>query len=93
MQGKAEEDNLQDYNEDPEYANMGNTGKHPSHTPPQTPTGLTSDDSEGEVNDENESDLEKGQEVEMDSSSTQQALVERRQREFDILSTKLEDNG
>jgi hypothetical protein len=91
MQGKVEEDNLEDYNEDPEYANMGNAGQHPSHTPPQTPTILNNSDSE--ESDEDKDDSEEGQEIEMDTQSAQQALVEHRQKQFDILSTKLEENG
>jgi hypothetical protein len=37
--------------------------------------------------------LEDGQEIEMDTQSTQQALVEQKQKEFDILSARLEENG
>ena len=68
--------------------------QHKSNTPPHTPTDLISEDSdEGEESDKDKNDLEEGQEIEMDTSSTQQALIERKQKEFDILSAKLEDNG
>ena len=69
MQNKAD-DELIDYNDLEEEKENG-SGQHASRTPPQTPTGLTSDDSEGEVDDEDESDLEKGQEIEMDTQSSQ----------------------
>ncbi len=91
MQGKVDEDGLEDYNEHPEYAKMGNAGQHISHTPPQTPTILNNSDSE--EGDEDRNDSEEGQEIEVDTQSAQQALVEQRQKQFDILSTKLEENG
>jgi hypothetical protein len=87
MQGKVEEDNLEDYNEDPEYAYMGNAGQHTSYTHPQTPTILNNSDSE--EGDEDRDDSEEGQEIEMDTQSAQQALVEHGQKEFNILSSKL----
>ena len=89
MQNKAD-DELIDYNDLEEEKENG-SGQHTSHSPVQTPPSLKTDDSEGEI--EDESDLGKGQEIEMDSSSPQQALVERRQKEFDILTSKLEENG
>ncbi len=91
MQNKAD-DELIDYNDLEEEKENG-LGQHTSHSPVQTPPSLKTDDSEGEIDDEDESDLEKGQEIEMDSSSTKQALVELRQKEFDILTSKLEENG
>ena len=91
MQNKSEEE-LLDYNDLEEEKENG-SGQHASHTPPQTPTDITSDENEGEEGDEDRNDLEEGQEIEMDTSSTQQALVERKRKEFDILSAKLEDNG
>jgi hypothetical protein len=93
MQGKEQEDDLVDYNEDPDYAGTSSTTQHTSHSPAQTPTSLKSDESEGEEGDEDSNDLEEGQEIEMDSSSTQQSLVKQRQKEFDTLASKLEENG
>ncbi len=38
-------------------------------------------------------DIEEGQEIEMDSTSTEQALVERKRKEFEALTEKLQENG
>ncbi len=97
MQSNTEED-LLDYNELEEYKEKG-SGQHTSHSPVQTPPGLKSDEDSDEVDSDlgkgqdTNMNVEEGQEVEMDSTSTQQALVERRQKEFDILTSKLEENG
>ncbi len=91
MQNKAD-DELIDYKGLEEEKENG-SGQHTSHSLVQTPPSLKTDDSEGEIEDEDESDLGKRQEIEMDSTSTQQALVERRPKEFDILASKLEENG
>ncbi len=69
MQNKEDEE-LIDYNDLEEEKENG-SGQHTSRSPVQTPTSLKSDDSEGEVDDEDESDLEKGQEIEMDTQSSQ----------------------
>jgi hypothetical protein len=68
MQNKSD-DELIDYNELEEERGNG-SGQHTSHSPVQTPPSLKTDDSEGEIEDEDESDLGKGQEIEMDSTST-----------------------
>ncbi len=75
MQNKAD-DELIDYNDLEEEKENG-SGQHTSYSPVQTSPSLKTDNSEGEIDDEDESDPEKGQEIEMDSSSAQQALVER----------------
>ena len=100
------EDDLLDYNDLEEFKDMS-SGQHAndkdsgpretpspapdfnSHSPTQTPPGLKSDEDSDEV----DSDLDKGQDVEMDSTSTEQALVERKQKEFDTLTEKLQENG
>jgi hypothetical protein len=75
MQNKSEEELLDDLEEE----NENDSGQHTSHSPVQTPPSLKSDESGGEDGDEVSNNIiEEGQEIEMDSSSTQQALVERR---------------
>ncbi len=70
-----------------------------SHSPKQTPPSLRSDEDSDEVDSDlgkgqdTNMDIEEGQEIEMDSTSTQQAFVERKQKEFDTLTAKLEENG
>ena len=91
MQNKPEED-LLDYNELEEENEKG-SGQHASHTPPHSPTDLTSEENGGEEGDTDRSNLEEGQDIEMDTSSTQQALIEWRQREFDNLTSMLNENG
>jgi hypothetical protein len=97
MQSNTEED-LLDYNELEKYKEK-NLDQHTSHSPVQTPPGLKSDEDSDEVGSDlgkgqdTNMDVEEGQEIEMDSTSTQQALVERKQKEFDILTSKLEENG
>ncbi len=81
------DDELIDYNE-LEEENVNGSGQHTSRSSVPTPPSLKSDEDSDEV----DSDLEKGQDTNMDSTSTQQALVERRQKEFDILTSKLEEN-
>ncbi len=87
MQDNAD-DELIDYN-DLEEEKVNGLGQHPSRSPVQTRPSLKSDEDSDEV----DSDLEKGQDTNMDSTSTQQALVEHRQKEFDILTSKLVENG
>ncbi len=76
MQGKEEDDDLVDFNDDPEYAGVSDSGQRASRTPPHTPDSLVSDDHEDEEDNEDEDDLEEGQETEMDTQSTNQALIE-----------------
>jgi hypothetical protein len=64
MQNKQEDD-LVDFNEDPEYVGINSSTQHTSHSPAQTPTSLVSDDNEGEEGEEDESGLEEGQETEV----------------------------
>ncbi len=97
MQTKEEED-LLDYNELDEYKDMGSC-QHTSHSPTQTPSSLKSDEDSDEVDSDLEKgqdiniDIEEGQEVEMNNTSAQQALVERKQKEFETLTEKLQENG
>ena len=81
-----------------------NLGQHakvntPSHSPTQTPPSLKSDEDSDEVDSDLEKDqdtkfdLDEGQEIEMDTTSTEQALVERKQKEFKTLTAKLQENG
>ncbi len=60
MQGKEEEDDLEDFNENLEYASLAKLAQHPSHTRVQTPTSLISDESEGEEGDKDRNDLKEG---------------------------------
>ena len=100
------EDDLLDYNELEQeqimslgqHANDNSSGPREtpspapdfnSHSPKQTPPSLKSDEDSDEV----DSDLDNGQDVEMDSTSTEQALVERKRKEFDTLTEKLQENG
>ena len=66
-----------------------NSVQQTSHSPVQTPPGLKSDEDSSEA----DSDLDKGQDVEMDNTSTEQALVERKRKEFDTLTERLQENG
>jgi hypothetical protein len=59
-------DELIDYNDLEEEKENG-SGQHTSRSPVQTPPSLKSDEDSDEV----DSDLEKGQDTEMDSTSTQ----------------------
>jgi hypothetical protein len=97
-----EKDDLLDYNEIEEYNKS--SGQHakvktPSHSPTQTPPSLKSDEDSDEVDSDLEKDqdtkidLEEGQEIEMDTTSSQQALVERKQKEFETLTERLQENG
>ena len=96
MMQKEEDDEITAFDELYGETDAGENGsrQHKSYTPHHTPTDLISEDEdEGDKSDESRNDLEEGQEIEMDSSSTQQALIERKQREFDLLSARLEENG
>jgi hypothetical protein len=88
MLNEAEEGDLHEYTaliNDPQYAGSGNNAQPPSHTPPQTPTNLESE--------EDGSDPEEGHEPEEDTRSAELARIERTQREFEALSSKLSENG
>ncbi len=97
MQNSAN-DELVDYNE-LEEENVNGSGQHTSRSPVQTPLSLKSDEDSDEVDSDigngqdTNMNIEEGQEIEMNSTSTQQALVELKQKEFDILTSKLEENG
>ncbi len=88
-----QEDELLDYNEDPDCAGNNGSGQHMSNTPVQSPMSLVSNENEGEEGGEDRNDLEEGQEPERDTKSAELARIEQRQREFDTLSTRLTENG
>jgi hypothetical protein len=85
-----QEDNLSDYNDDPQYAGSRTNAQPPSHTPVQTPPNLNSK-SEGDEEDGN--DLEEGQEPEEDIRSAELAQREQIHKEFEALSLRLSENG
>ena len=93
---KEEDDEIAAFNElygDCDAVESGSR-QHKSNTPPHTPTDLISEDEdEGDKCEESRNDLEEGREIEMNTTSTQQARIERKQKDFDILSKRLEDNG
>ena len=93
---KVEDDEIAAFNElfGETDAEENGSRQHASHTPPHTPAELISEDEdEGDESDEDTNDLEEGREIEMDTTPTQQALIEHKQKDFDILSKRLEDNG
>jgi hypothetical protein len=87
---QEQEDNLSDYNDDPEYTANNGSGQPDSHTPTQTPLNL---DSEDEGDEEDGNGLEEGQEPEEDIRSAELAQRERYHKEFEVLSLRLSENG
>ena len=78
------DDELVDYNDDPEYMEIH--GKPPSHTPTHSPTNLNSE-SEGE--EEVKRDLEEGQKADEDIRAAELARREKHHKEFEALSNRL----
>jgi hypothetical protein len=68
------------YNDLKKRKKTAQAGQRVSHSPIQSPTSLVSDENMDEGNATDEDDLEDGQETEMDTQSTQQALVEQKQK-------------
>ncbi len=90
MQEGDEDDGLREYTmliNDPQY-NSGNFNPQPpSHTPPQTPINLDSED------DKDGNGSEEGQEPEEDVRSAELAQREKYHKEFEALSLRLSENG